>query len=192
MGLSVFTGVAMNSIVVLLETYDNYNKLPSEALETLRGEGLKTTTVPASHIEGGRGKDTKFIPAELCEAITYHYAFESKRVSDKVKDHARKSYRKFAAIGIKTWILQVPGFQPTPVQTPDLMPLLTNILSELQATRQMRMSYYNIKDTVRYQPGLNDIISSYAQGYLLTDSQQFTLQTWLKARMGFVKSWCND
>lgn len=141
LGLAVFNGVAESTLRALATSFSNSGKLPSETLEALRFKGLQIVDVP-----GLPGKPVKFIPAELCEAITFYYAFEAQRVSPEVRDHARKSYRKFAAIGIKTWILEVTGYTPnlTPDPTLDseavreLGAVLKHLLGEVKRVKTTR------------------------------------------------------
>lgn len=182
-GLAKLSGLAsVNTLRTLLKSLDGHpgytSKQPPKQLESLRGQVFSTL------LKGDQvgTMDVEIVDSNAAAKIITYYAYVSKSANDV----AKFSLEKFTAIGIDAWIKQVVGYtEPqvnNPVQAPDLTPLLQNILSELQATRQVRMSYYNIKDTVKYQPGLNDIISSYEQGYLLADGQQFTLQTWLKAK----------
>lgn len=188
LGLSVFTGVAESTLRALVTSYSNSGKLPSETLEAARDKGLQIADVP-----GLPGKPVKFIPAELCEAMTFYYAFEAKRVTAEAQAKARFSYRKFAAIGIKTWILQVTGYKPNSSTATfesnqgQLVEALQYIVAEMKDLRQQRVCYYNIKDSIQHQPGLNEIVSTYEQGHLLSDGRQFTLQTWLSAK-GIVLS----
>lgn len=191
MGLATFNGVGMTAIKKVLDAYINFTKLPSETIEAARSKGLTIYTIPNPNY----GKDVRFIPAELCEAVTFYYAFESEHISKDARDHARKSYRKFAAIGIKTWILQVTGYHLAPTTDPvldseavrELGTVLKHLLGEVKELRQRGEKYYNIKDSIQHQPGLNEIVSTYEQGHLLSDGQQFTLQTWLRAK-GLVLS----
>lgn len=176
-GISSLTSVAISTISSLVSTYMNFGKLPSETLEDLRNKGFRISDVPVGN---GSGKPVKFIPAEVCEAIIWYYANEAKRVSPEVQATARYSYRKFAAIGIKTWILQVTGFKSNDGQ--DLSGKLDWIISQLDEVKELSQRHVNLMERVQEQPGLTEILETYSQGYLLTDGQQFTLQTWLKAK----------
>lgn len=140
-GLAALTGVNPSALTHLLTAYDNMHKLPSKTLEAIRDKGLKTLTIPASDVEDGRGKDTVFIPAELCAAIIKYYAFESKSITVAVKDKAEYAFDQFATIGIKTWILQVTGFKSSSGQ--DIAPMLQTILNQMQEVRDLSQRYVN-------------------------------------------------
>lgn len=140
-GISTLTGVNIASVFSIVNTYNNLGKLPSEALEDLRAKGFLILDVP---VDNGRGKPVKFIPAEVCEAIVWYYANEAKRVSPEVQAKARYSYRQFATIGIKTWILQVTGFKSNSGQ--DIAPMLQTILNQMQEVKDLSQRYVNLKE----------------------------------------------
>jgi len=135
LGLSVLCGVHSTAIDGLVKAYKNLSKLPSAKLEALRDKGYNIRAVPAADVEGGRGKDTNFIPAELCAVIIRYYAFESKNVTTSVKTKAEYAFDQFSTIGIKTWILQITGFKSSHGQ--DIAPMLQTILNQMQEVRDL-------------------------------------------------------
>ena len=180
LGVATLSGVSSASIDALVKAFGIPGKLPSEALEEARNHHTATgLTIQAVPNPNG-GKPVSFIPAEICADLIHYYAFEATRISPEVKAKAKYAYRQFAAIGIKTWILQITGFKSS--KGNDLVPVLQNILAEMREIRQLKLRYIHIKDTVKDQPGLDEILEEYEQGHLITDGQYYTLQTWLKAK----------
>jgi hypothetical protein len=59
----------------------------------------------------GWWKQVRVLPSELCAQIIEHYAFESKQ---KRTAEALYAYRKFATMGIETWIQTITGWQRPP------------------------------------------------------------------------------
>lgn len=134
-GLAVFIGLNSTSIDRLVERYSNPHKDIPETLEALRSKGLAIRSVP----NGTGGKPVGFIPAELCEAIIWHYMTEAKQVSDEVRAKARYSYRKFATVGIKAWILQVTGFKSNEGQ--DIAGMLQTIMTQMSEMKQLTAGF---------------------------------------------------
>ena len=70
-------------------------------------------------------KNVTIIKDSVCAVILEWYAFESQRPTEK----ARQAFRQFAAVGIRTWIQSVTGWQDS--ITPPISPTV-----KLSATRQ--------------------------------------------------------
>lgn len=131
-------------------------------------------------------KGARIVPDDVCAEIIEHYAFESEHKTEK----ALFSYRKFARIGIRTWIHQVTGY----AQSQDLARLAETMNLLLQEVKELRVETREYK-AVRKQTemrefvGLQDMIKDLAeadddvkalpggdkQGY-------YTVTEWLKTR----------
>jgi len=135
LGLATLTGVHPTTIDGMVKAFNIPGKLPSETLEEARNHhaarGIAIRSVPNPN----GGKPVNFIPAEICSDIVHYYAFEANRISSEVRAQAKYAYRQFAAIGIKTWILQVTGFKSNSGQ--DIAPMLQTILNQMQEVRDL-------------------------------------------------------
>lgn len=111
-GLAVACGVAHNALRYLLKTPGN--KLSEKAVKYLQGGGLDLAN----------GKAT-FIPSFICAEIIEYYAFESKAKGYQ----AVQVYRKFAKLGIDTWIREMCGV--TAQDNNQLVGMLQSILGKM-------------------------------------------------------------
>lgn len=180
LGLSVLCGVHSTAIDTLVKTYKNLSKLPSKKLEAIRDNGYKILAVPAANVEGGRGKDTNFIPAEICAGIVKYYAFESKNVSTEVKEKSEYAFDQFTAIGIKTWILQVVGYSEQRDNN-QVIGLLQQLMLKVENMEVKLEEYNNIrKVTISSFPGMDGMLDDLSQTKALPPADtHLTLKEWL-------------
>jgi hypothetical protein len=99
-GLGRFVGVDEANIRSVLE---------SIARGITTSECLKPFIGIDCHLEVTGVRNAKVIKAEVCAAICEYYAFEAKNPTD----FAKISYRKFAKLGIVTWIQIATGRTPS-------------------------------------------------------------------------------
>ncbi len=176
-GLACMTHEHIGTLGRLIEAYTNSQKLPSEALESLRSNGLDIRNIP-----GTQGKPVKFIPAEVCAVIIEYYAFEASRIRPEVRATALANFRLIASAGMRLFILNQVGYKVTNPEQTDIAGMLSTILSEMNEMKALTKRYVHIKEATKNKSGLDEILESYEQGYLLTDGSSFSLCTWLKAK----------
>lgn len=102
-GLSKFCGISPNTVSSLMGQF-SLNPLQVNAF-AVSAQG-KNNMTPA-----------KLISAEDCVKIIEYMAFDSRNKSDT----ALYAYRRFAAIGFKTWVKQVVGFREPELEAPKTM-----------------------------------------------------------------------
>ena len=176
-GVTVMSGWDLGNISRLIAAYTNMSKLPTEQLESLRQAGFQICDIP-----NGAGKPVKFVPSEVAAAIIEYIALDNKRVSDSVRSVALQNYRAIASVGMKMFILNQVGYKVNSPEQQDISQMLSHIVKEMGEMKELTKRYVNIKENTRNRPGLEDILNSYEQGYLLTDGKYFTLGTWLTAK----------
>lgn len=176
-GVTTMSGWDLGNISRLISAYTNMQKLPTEQLEALRGQGFQICDVP-----NGSGKPVKFIPAEVAAAIIEFLALDNKRVSEDVRKVALQNFRAIASVGMKMFILNQVGYKVTSPEQQDISGMLATILKEMTEMKQLTARYVSIKENTRSRPGLDEILNNYEQGYLISDGEYFTLGTWLTAK----------
>ncbi len=74
--------------------------------------GMNFRCKPSKESSPGRGqnKDITFVRAKVCARVIEHYAFESKYKTDE----ALFTYRKFASMGIASWIQEITHWHGNP------------------------------------------------------------------------------
>jgi hypothetical protein len=74
--------------------------------------GVNFRCKPSKESSPGRGqnKDITFVRAKVCARVIEHYAFESKYKTDE----ALFTYRKFASMGIASWIQEITHWHGNP------------------------------------------------------------------------------
>lgn len=97
-GLAKLCGVKPNAIGQLLKTVGTSSC--HEFLKPLQDKAL--TLVTSSEY-----KNADILKDEVCAIVLEWYAFESQRT----KEAARYSYRRFAKLGIRSWIQSITGWQ---------------------------------------------------------------------------------
>lgn len=98
-GLAKLCGVTRQAIDKLLNSLST-SDCP-EFLKPLQGKELTVTTSLKQY------KNATIVKDEVCAVILEWYAFESQRPNDT----ARYSYRKFAKLGIRSWIQTITGWE---------------------------------------------------------------------------------
>jgi hypothetical protein len=106
-GLARLCGVTQQAISKLLQNSVT-TKSPSECLGTFLGNDFRLQ--PSGDLAAQlRGLDNAtVIRSEFCSKVIEYYAFESKY---KTKE-ALFAFRKFATMGIQTWIQEITGWHP--------------------------------------------------------------------------------
>lgn len=124
-GLARLCGVAPQTVNELLQNLVT-GKRRSECLKHLLDKDIWLQ---------GKGLDNaKVVKDQVCAAVIEYYAFESRNKNDK----ALFSFRKFAAMGIQTWIQDITGWHQ---QQPDLEPELPQrrvVRTQISASRNDR------------------------------------------------------
>ena len=99
-GLARLCGVSRQAVDKLIESVST-SKCP-EFLEPLQGNVLTLAT------SVNQFKNATILKDEVCATLLEWYGFESQRTNDA----AKYSYRKFAKLGIRSWIQGITGWQP--------------------------------------------------------------------------------
>jgi hypothetical protein len=124
--LARFCGVDEIQIRRLLDSIVQQNS-PSESLNYLTGEDLYFD------IFGEKGD--KIIRSTACAAICEYYAFESENANET----AKFSYRKFAKLGIDSWIRDVADHFQKPALNPYEIALQMS-MELIKVQRQLNMA----------------------------------------------------
>lgn len=176
-GLSRFIGIDHKTLTKLLTT----------KLETVGDTKLCELLKPfvgkafAENLVGDNfGTSAKIIPAKTCEAIIFYYAFESKRLSEEVKQNATNAYRKFAQYGLHQWICNAVGVIEKKDDN-ELLNLVKEVLVEVKELRQVATEYKVIREkTITYLPGADDLLDELKEGKCLPSIDGSTsLEGWL-------------
>lgn len=129
-------------------------------------------------------QNAKVVKDDVCAEIVEHYAFDSQFESET----ALFSYRKFAKMGIRSWIHQVTGY----AQAHDLNKLaeaMSELLHEVKELRVETREYKTIRSKGDSEfPGLNELMDD-----LATDGDvkalpggdtdgRFTASEWLETK----------
>ena len=138
-GLARLCGVGSDAINKLLKSV-----MTSSCPDFLKPlQDMELTLVKSVH----EFKNAAILKDSVCARILEWYAFESQRPTEK----ARQAFRQFAAIGIRTWIQSITGwdslpktkvlnFQPSIPEATELMALddvdIATLLKQLKSLRQ--------------------------------------------------------
>ncbi|MEG4838314.1 hypothetical protein [Microcoleus sp. B9-D4] len=99
-GLARLCGVTRQAIDKLINSVST-SDCP-DFLKPLQGKELIVTTSVKQF------KNATIVKDEVCAIVLEWYAFESQRPNDT----ARYSYRRFAKLGVRSWIQTITGWQP--------------------------------------------------------------------------------
>lgn len=201
-GLARFCGVGEAKIRQILESIARLS-VTSECLKPFAGKDLSFA------LQMPTGGTVNVIPSDLCAAFCEYYAFESKASNET----ARFSYRKFAKLGIDSWIrlatghVQPVAMQLTPEQLTIQLLLENKALNELQLETQTRLTLASEKLTLTTEklldqqqyltkatinaPGLQHLLESAQDidGLCLPaaeDKELYTLLEWLEQVKGIT------
>ncbi|ELS02945.1 RNA polymerase sigma factor, sigma-70 family [Xenococcus sp. PCC 7305] len=119
-GLARMCGVTQKAVDNLLERLGT-SSCP-EFLQSLQGKGL---TLSTSYHEY---HNVTILKDSVCALILEWYAFESQRPTEK----ARQAFRQFAAVGIRTWIQTLTGWQN----------FTTSPIPEKESKQSVRTTYH--------------------------------------------------
>jgi hypothetical protein len=128
-GLARFCGVSQSTMSDLISRLTHRQNVP-EILQELMGQELVAI--------GCFENNAKVYKSELCAVVCEYYAYESKAANET----AKYSYRKFAKLGIDSWIRQVTGHEEKPKLTPleAAMLLIEKLESKLEIERDSKAS----------------------------------------------------
>lgn len=128
-------------------------------------------------LEGSDG--AKVIDSAAAAEIIAYYAYESKAANDV----ARYSLKKFATIGIDTWIKQITGYAEAQ-DNGQVLDLLRQLMTKVESLETKVESYNNIrKVTVNVFPGLDNMLDDMAEGKALAPASDLvTAKEWLEAK----------
>jgi hypothetical protein len=122
-GLARLCGVTQQAISHLLQDLVT-NKLPSECLKLFSGKDLLLQTKGL--------KNARVVKDRVCAAVIEYYAFESRYKTTE----ALFAFRKFAAMGIQTWIQEITGWHQSPPEPKQTVSSRRVVRSQISASRQ--------------------------------------------------------
>ncbi|WP_019498949.1 hypothetical protein [Pseudanabaena sp. PCC 6802] len=126
-GLARLCGVAQQTVNELLQNWVTGKARP-EWLKPFTGNDFRSQ----ARLQARGLNHVTVVRAEVCAAVIEYYAFESKY---KTKE-ALFAFRKFAAMGIQTWIQGITGWQqPEP---PEELPPRRVVRTQISASRNDR------------------------------------------------------
>lgn len=100
-GLARLTGVTHQSVGDLLKNISE-GKVKTECLQKFLGKDVWMDA---------RGFDNdRVVKDRVCAAVIDYYAFESERISSEARTQSVFAHRKFAEIGVRTWIQGITGW----------------------------------------------------------------------------------
>jgi hypothetical protein len=105
-GLARICGVTSQSVEQLLKRLEQ-GRIRAETLKKFVSESLwvEVDGVPV------RGEyNDKVVKDKVCAAVIDYYAFESTQVDEEKKAQAIYAYRRFAGIGVQSWIQGITGW----------------------------------------------------------------------------------
>lgn len=107
----VFTGESGMSVTGLADLCGTPRTTVDDLLNDLvngnaRSECLKPLLGKEIHLTERGLKNAKVIRDEVCAAVVEHYAYEASKKTEK----AKFAFRKFGAIGVRTWIQGITGW----------------------------------------------------------------------------------
>jgi hypothetical protein len=122
-GLARLCGVTQQAISHLLQDLVT-NKLPSECLKLFLGKDLLLQTKGL--------KNARVVKDRVCAAVIEYYAFESRYKTTE----ALFAFRKFAAMGIQSWIQEITGWHQSPPEPKQTVSSRRVVRSQISASRQ--------------------------------------------------------
>jgi hypothetical protein len=128
-GLARLCGVTQQAISKLLQTSVT-TLSSSKCLKAFFGQDFRLQLCP----ELSGLDNAKVVRSEFCSKIIEYYAFESKR---KTKE-AMFAFRKFAEMGIRSWIQGITGWHQSPPEPKQTVSSRRVVRSQISASRQNR------------------------------------------------------
>lgn len=180
-GLARFCGVSSTALSekLLVKMDDPTTTDLPECLKPFAGMAYTRTLIGDNN-----GGEANIVPSKACEAIIFYYAFESKRVSEETQAHALSAYRKFAQLGLHSWILKAVGCIERNNES-ELLSLMQQVLTEVKELRAVSTEYKAIREkTTTFMPGADDLLNSLSE----TDSTQLTLTDGSMSLEGWLHS----
>jgi hypothetical protein len=181
-GLAVLCGVSVSAIIKLIDTLasvltpehlNQKNRVPKE-LKHLCGLGVCTVRSSTKLNQ----YDSVLIRGKAAADIVGYYAFDSHAKNEV----ALFSYRRFAAMGVDSWIKSCVGY----VEPPKPQPLSVETLKLMHAT--IGEHILNQEIIARDIPGLGRVLSAYKEPSQVVELYQpFTIREYLEAK-GISKS----
>lgn len=168
-GLARLCGVTPQTISqrIIKPLQEPSAKLPGESLELLRSGGFNPK------LNG----QVLLIDSSSAAAIITYYAFESRNKTQE----AKFSLRKFASMGMETWIKQIVGFAES-ASDDKLLGMMQELMSEVKELRADVKDLRDFKRATVTLPGLQQQFDGYAHQESSLDSAPFTLSDWLKTK----------
>lgn len=168
--IAALCGVARQSLDRLIEVHSQQEASAEKPLK-----GLKALLSEPYYPQLIGANGAKILKEEACIAIIEYYAFYSPSKSEV----ALFSFRKFAAMGWKNWVLDVTGHSTPPIPHS----LVGAIREELVALRGEIRELTNVKRIAQTShPGLGTLVEEYGQELLLPPvglKEPFTFNRWL-------------
>jgi hypothetical protein len=183
-GLAKLCGVERQSIINQVEKINSQRgkQITAKEAEALTGEEIMVDNKPADLLMETTN-NARVIRDEACAKIIEYFAFDSIAANKT----ATFSYRKFARLGIRSWIHQVTGY----AQANDLNKLAETmhlLLKEVQDLRVETREYKAIrKQSDSHFPGLNELMEDLAVSEVAAlpsgdEDGLFTIAEWLVTR----------
>lgn len=166
-------------------------KKEAETLENTENRDQATNAFEGLEVDIVAANRARVIRDEICADIIEYYAFDSEYATEV----AAFSYRKFARLGIRSWIHQVTGY----AQANDLSKLAETmhlLLKEVQDLRVETREYKAIRaKSDNHFPGLNELMEDLAISEVKAlpsgdEDGRYTIAEWLQLR-GFSLSKSN-
>lgn len=168
-GIAMLCGVTAQSIAKLIDSYSQYDAPTSTGSNRLKAL-LQEPYYP--QLIGVNG--ALILKEEVCIALIEYYAFHSPNKSEV----AMFSFRKFAAMGWRSWVLGIAGRNMATVP----QSLVGAIREELKQLRHEVRELTNVKRVAqKSHPGLGILVEEYGKGQLIAPielPEPFTYSQW--------------
>lgn len=192
-GLARFIGISSSSLSKLIKKIettkcspDNENTLLQAVPESLKhwcGLNLIPDRLKSDQVIN----KAKVLNSRFCEAVIYYYAFESTGVTNKVKEKALLSYRKFAQIGLHSWICKITDHDSDVLTLTKFNSVMAKFMKEMEDIKPLAKKYNKLNSSTKQNhPGINMVLDEFAEedlGLMLEDGTKgFTASMWLKSQ----------
>lgn len=156
-GLARLCGTDYQVVRNRVKTISTQIEISSKMAETTIYQGSDPDSAYLPY-EGERG--AKIVSADVCAQVIEHYAFEARNFDNST---ALFAYRKFAKMGIQTWIHQVTGYSMAG-DTQALLSVMGEVLTELKGLREETKEYKQIQAQVQQHQmiGLSSLLTDLA------------------------------